>query len=138
LWLQQRRGKPTTRELGQHEGGIRNLLDHLQPERALPGNDGGWSKGGSIHQPLLRDQPLDSCCASSWLLPTIRTSAPKAADFVELVLRHQRDMQITARMLELRGMGKRTAMIAGRRRDHRHAPSPQRSARQRHSRRHAA
>ena len=39
-----------------------------------------------------------SCCASSWLLPTMRTSAPSRRISSTLLSGTSRDMQITARM----------------------------------------
>ena len=108
-------GKPAAGERHQHGCRIGHLLHDLQPERALPGDDVGMVEGRQHDHPLSATSRSTSCCASSWLLPTMRTSAPSAADRVDLVLGHQpRHADHRAHALELRRMGKRPAVIAGR------------------------
>ncbi len=84
--------------------------------RACPGRRSppSWSKGGISAMPSSRTSRSTSTWASSWLLPTMRTSAPSAWMARTLLSGTSFDRQMTARdARRLRRMGDGAAVIAG-------------------------
>ena len=110
-------GQPAARKRHERRSRLRASSSTISsPSVPCPAMTAGMVEGRQ-HRPAPPPRPAGRppACASSWLLPTMRTSAPSRRISSTLFAGTSRDMQITARRpSRCRRMGERAAMIAGR------------------------